>query len=218
MCIICASPKGAEQPTTEQIKTMFNRNAHGAGYMVARNGKVEIHKGFMILGDLLKQLEREHFTADDSVVYHFRISTQAGVKPQMTQPFPMARKGSELEALDVTCNIGVAHNGIIPMTSTGDKRFSDTALFVGLYLPRILRDRHDLYDPMNQRMIEELIHSKMVIMDETGYIATIGQFIHADNGLIFSNRTYEKITTPTVKYGYPKGGLLWYDTAKEVYT
>lgn len=220
MCIICASPKGTPQPTTEQIKTMFNRNSHGAGYMVARNGKVEIHKGFMILGDLLRQLEREHFTESDSVVYHFRISTQAGVNPQMTQPFPMSNKISALEGLDVLSEIGVAHNGIIPMTSNGNKRFSDTALFVGHYLPRLIRSRYDLYDPMNVRIIEELIHSKMAIMDNTGYIALVGPFIYEKDGLAFSNHTYEqqKFTFSTGKNSFSGTGNLWYDSPKEVYT
>lgn len=90
MCVICASPKGTRQPSISEIKRMFCRNPHGAGYMVAREGRVEIHKGFMNLGDFLAALKSEHFTAADSVVYHFRISTQAGVNPEMTHPFPLS--------------------------------------------------------------------------------------------------------------------------------
>ena len=47
MCVICASPKGTRQPSLSEIKRMFYRNPHGAGYMAARDGKVIIHKGFM---------------------------------------------------------------------------------------------------------------------------------------------------------------------------
>ena len=53
MCIICVSPKGTRQPTRAQLKTMFFRNPHGAGYMYARDGIVHIHKGFMY-GDCSK--------------------------------------------------------------------------------------------------------------------------------------------------------------------
>ena len=84
MCVICASPKGVRQPTRSEIKAMFLRNPDGAGYMVARDGSVTIHKGFMNLDEFLNALKAEHFTAKDSVVYHFRISTQAGINPGMT--------------------------------------------------------------------------------------------------------------------------------------
>ena len=81
MCIICVSKSGVRQPGEATIRSMFLNNPHGAGYMVARGGRVEIHKGFMNLGDYLRAIRAECFTLQDSVVYHFRISTQAGVNP-----------------------------------------------------------------------------------------------------------------------------------------
>ena len=48
MCIICVSKSGVRQPDENTIRTMFRHNPHGAGYMVARDGRVIIHKGFMI--------------------------------------------------------------------------------------------------------------------------------------------------------------------------
>ena len=84
MCIICVSPARTRQPSISQIKMMFQSNPHGAGYMYARDGRVHIHKGFMDIDSFLSAVKAEHFTAKDSVVYHFRISTQAGVNPEMT--------------------------------------------------------------------------------------------------------------------------------------
>ena len=78
MCIICVSPENVRQPDTQTIRTMFLRNPHGAGYMYARDGRVIIHKGFMNMTEYLDAVHSEGFTAEDSVVYHFRISTQAG--------------------------------------------------------------------------------------------------------------------------------------------
>ena len=101
MCVICASPKGVRQPNRSEIKAMFLRNPDGAGYMVARDGKVTIHKGFMNLDEFLNALKAEHFTAKDSVVYHFRISTQAGINPSMTHPFPLSNQREVMKALDV---------------------------------------------------------------------------------------------------------------------
>ena len=86
MCIICVSPRSVRQPSEATIRAMFARNPHGAGYMVARDGRVRISKGYMSVDGLLAALRQEHFTAKDPVVYHFRISTQAGVSPYMTHP------------------------------------------------------------------------------------------------------------------------------------
>ena len=103
MCIICVSPRNVRQPSQSIIRAMFDRNPHGAGYMVARDGRVQISKGFMYVEDLLQALRVEHFTARDSVVYHFRISTQAGVNPEMTHPFPLSNRLEDMKILDLTC-------------------------------------------------------------------------------------------------------------------
>lgn len=197
MCVICISPKGAPQPDTDEIKRMFDRNPHGAGYMVARKNKVELHKGFMLLDDLLYTLKQENFSEDDAVVYHFRISTQAGVKPEMTQPFPFSRDLAKLEALDVICPVGIAHNGVIRLTSDGNPRYSDTALFISQYLPRLIKRRRDLTDLETLRKIGAVIQSKMAFLDGSGNVSVVGEFTE-DNGIYYSN-TYHKITKPDVK-------------------
>ena len=145
MCIICVSRSGIGQPTEKTIRTMFRNNPHGAGYMVARGGRVFIHKGFMDVESFLRALKSEHFTKKDSVVYHFRISTQAGVKPEMTHPFPLSNRRDLMRELDVECACGVAHNGIIRMTSDpNEKKYSDTAIFITDYLSRLVRKPSDL--------------------------------------------------------------------------
>lgn len=193
MCIICVSPKGSPQPTTAQIKTMFENNPHGAGYMVARDGKVEIHKGFMELSDFLRQINAERFTPDDVVVYHFRISTQAGITPEMTHPFPLTSNITMCEKLDLTCSCGVAHNGIIQLTSGKSNKYSDTALFIAHYMVNLVRHKSDLRKQEVLTMLEHLTHSRLAIMDCTGYVATVGHFIKETNGLLFSNLTYKDV-------------------------
>lgn len=195
MCIICVSPKGIPQPTQTQIQAMFKNNPHGAGYMVARNNQVEIHKGFMNVDEFLYQIQREHFTAADPVVYHFRISTQAGVTPEMTHPFPLTNNIDMCKKLDLVCACGVAHNGVIPMTSTRDKEFSDTALFIAHYMSAIVRQRSDLHNTAILDILEELTRSRLAILDRSGDIATVGSFITETNGLQFSNFTYGGVKT-----------------------
>ena len=187
MCVICASPKGTRQPSISEIKAMFMRNPDGAGYMVARDGTVSIHKGFMDLTEFLKAVKAEHFTAKDSVVYHFRISTQAGINPSMTHPFPLSNQREVMKALDVHCGCGIAHNGIIRLTSDpNEKEYSDTAIFIADYLSQIIAGPSDLRDPEVLDVIRCLIGSKMAILDASGYIATVGEFFN-DHGLLFSN-------------------------------
>jgi hypothetical protein len=62
MCIICVSKSGVRQPGEAAIRAMFLNNPHGAGYMVARGGRVEIHKGFMRLDEYLRAIRAECFT------------------------------------------------------------------------------------------------------------------------------------------------------------
>lgn len=193
MCIICVSGKGVRQPNEDEIRNMFRRNPHGAGYMVAEGDRVRIEKGFMNVTELLRMLRFEKFTEDDVVVYHFRISTQAGVNPEMTQPFPLASNLSVMKYLTVIkADCGVAHNGIIPITTDPTEyEYSDTALFISQYLVDIVRRQSDLRNQKVLDKIEKLIQSKMVLLDKRGEYATIGNFIKHD-GLLFSNHTFEE--------------------------
>ena len=190
MCIICVSPRKVRQPSLATIRTMFQRNPHGAGYMVARDGAVRISKGYMNADSFIDAIRAEHFTAKDAVVYHFRISTQAGVNPEMTHPFPLSNRLAHMKALDVDCECGVAHNGIIRLTSDPDnKEYSDTALFITKFLSRIVRRPEDLKDENVLALVHSLAGSKLAIMDASGYVATVGNFIN-ERGLLFSNDSY----------------------------
>ena len=194
MCIICVSPKRVRQPNVTTIRRMFQNNPDGAGYMVARDGKVTISKGFMDVDEYIEAIRAEHFTAKDPVVYHFRISTQAGVNPQMTHPFPLSNRIEHMKVLDVECSCGVAHNGIIRLTTDRNNReYSDTALFIANYLSLIIREPGDLKDERVLKLIHRLAGSKLAIMDGDGYIATVGEYIN-QKGLLFSNASFETDT------------------------
>lgn len=191
MCIICAFKSGVRQPTERELFTMFQNNPHGAGYMTARHGMVTISKGYMNFDEFLNAVRKEHFTVQDSVVYHFRISTQAGINPEMTHPFPLSNRLGRMMKLDTTCRIGVAHNGIIQLTSDPDNhRYSDTALFIAQYLTMLIKRREDLRDQRILDTIWRLAQSKFAILDGGGYIATVGQFLNRD-GLLFSNASFQ---------------------------
>lgn len=191
MCVIAVSRSGNRQPTVDELRSMWKHNPDGAGYMFARDNKVIIHKGFMTFNDFIRSVNSESFTADDSVVYHFRISTQAGRTPQMTHPFPLTNDLSECEYLDCWCPIGIAHNGIIPLTTDhSETTYSDTALFITKYLSRIIKTPGDLFDQDILDMIEQLGGwSKFALMDEIGTVATVGHFTMHD-GILLSNTNH----------------------------
>ena len=194
MCVICVSKAGVKQPAKDTLKAMFSANPDGAGYMVARNGSVEIHKGFMTFPEFWENVSLEHFTKADPVVYHCRISTQAGVNREMCHPFAFTSDIVKTKALDVICKLGIAHNGIIQLTSDRkDKEYSDTAHFVAEYLPHIIHNPKDLKDPIVLKIIEELILSKMALLDGSGYIATVGKWTEDASGLMFSNTTFRAV-------------------------
>lgn len=169
---------------------MFQTNPHGAGYMTARNGRVEISKGFLTWEDFIHAVRHERFTAADPVVYHFRISTQAGTGAAMTHPFPLTNHIEQCKRLDAACPIGVAHNGVIQLTSDPrEKEYSDTAHYVAEFLCHLVRDPADLRDQSILSAIERTTRSRWAIMDSGGYIATVGDFIE-EGGLLYSNATY----------------------------
>lgn len=192
MCVICVSEKGKRQPSIGELKQMWKHNPDGAGYMYVKNGAVHIRKGFMKWADFVEAMARENFTADDAVVYHFRISTQGGVKAEMTHPFPLTNKLLVTEMLKVRCSCGIAHNGIIPVTAdANDKDYSDTARFITDYMSWIIQYRSDLRDKQKLEQIKMLIgRSKLAIMTTDGEVIELGDFTDVD-GIMVSN-TYWK--------------------------
>ena len=201
MCIICCSPVGVTQPDVKTLKTMFDNNPHGAGYMTARNGRVEISKGYMSWNEFVRAINYERFGEEHPVVYHFRISTQAGVNPEMTHPFPLTSDIKNTKLLDLSCPIGVAHTGIVTLTTNrADKEYSDTAHYIAEFMRYLVRDAEDMANPAILSAIERTTRSKWALMDGDGNIETVGHFTKEKNGLLFSNGTYR-----AAKMFYPGG-------------
>ena len=191
MCVICISDKGVKQPTKELMRMMWNRNPHGAGFMYARSKYVYIKKGFMSFDEFYEAVQAEHFTRNDVVVYHFRISTQGGVNPEMTHPFVLSDRLEDMEILHTRTNIGICHNGIICLTSNGDRQYSDTAYFIADYLSSMVSKPSDLKDPVLLHKVGSLIGgSKMAFLDYAGNVNTVGIFTTDVTGLKFSNTNF----------------------------
>ena len=192
MCIIAYKPAGTAFPTWDTLENCFNNNPDGAGFMYADQYGVHVRKGFMKWKDF-KQALLPHIDkgADLPFVLHFRITTHGGTKPEMTQPFPLSTNVKKLKELSSNCNVGVAHNGIIPMTSDA-KKISDTAQFVKDYLTTLIANNPKYYrNPRIAEIVEELINSKMCILSNDGHVEIVGNGWNEKNGIYYSNYSYE---------------------------
>lgn len=188
MCIIVSKEKGQKMPTKKTLKTCFDNNKDGAGFMYLKDGAVQINKGYMTFRTFWKALQKQGFTIDDVVVMHFRISTAGKIRPENTHPFPLHKDLDDLCKVDISCKQAVVHNGII---GQGEDKISDTMVFV----------RDVLADPMiknnlRRSSVDALISmstvgSKLVIMDDKGSIKYYGCGWECDGGIYYSNNSYK---------------------------
>lgn len=195
MCIICVKPQGVKLPDEATIKAMFNHNPHGAGFMFAEHGKVQIRKGFMTYADFKHELDKACKNGADTgaLVMHFRITTHGGTCPQNTHPFPLTDDLGELRSLHTECEIGVAHNGIIKI-NTRSKDISDTQEFIASVLTPVYRSSSEFYksERICNGIAQCISGSRMVFLTGTGEAHMIGNFIHDDgDGCYYSNDSYK---------------------------
>ncbi len=203
MCVIAVKPAGQPLPNDDTLRTMWDNNPHGAGFMFAKGGAVHIRKGFMSFKEFQKALNGVKNAAALPLVLHFRISTGGGVCPQMTHPFPLSADHETLTAAKSSAAVGIAHNGVLPYPST--KTTSDTYEYItgqlqplSLALPRWYKDRHAM-----QLVKNATDGSRLAILTGSGEIITTGTGWKEDGGLLYSNESYKpKLPKLWQPYGY----------------
>lgn len=204
MCIIAIKDKGVELPNRRQLKMCWDNNPDGAGYMFPSNEQVVIKKGFMDFHAFYKSIvyDYKRYGKDTPFIMHFRISTQGGVNKQCCHPFPLSRDMEDLKKLNTRADIGIAHNGIIDLTSEywGHRNtvtYSDTMKFITDYLTLIIKDKYFYLDDDTMKLIYKLAESRLAIMDGDGHISIVGDFItDKETGMVYSNDSYK---TPRVR-------------------
>lgn len=195
MCIIVYKPKCEEMPAKEILEQCFINNPDGSGYMYVYKNKVFINKGLMTFDSFYKSLEKTVKTKGKEIPYvlHFRISTQGKIKPQLTHPYPLSNNMKKLKELQYHTNIGVAHNGIISLTSSSKKEIehNDTMEFITEYLSLIIKDKLFYKNKETLTLISKLCGSKLAILDNDEHCQLIGGNWINNNGVLYSNDTYE---------------------------
>ena len=213
MCIIAIKPAGIHIPATETIENMWHNNSDGAGLMYATGGSVHIEKGFMALGDLkaaLNRLEKTIDVASTPVILHFRIATHGQTSPENCHPFPVTEKLPLLQMAKTKTSLAVAHNGIIDIKPS-KKDISDTMEYILSQLAPLYQLTKDFYkQPAGKKLIYNAIKSKMVFLDGTGRIETVGDFITDKDGMLYSNASYK---ARTVYYNWD----IWEDYSLQLY-
>ena len=192
MCIIAYKPLNIAFPEENILKTCFDNNDDGAGFMYTFNGEVHIHKGYETFEKFMTALNKARAITGDKVPYvmHFRIATQ-GYERTMTHPFPLSSKMENLKRLHYKCSIGIAHNGILDITSDGAKTYSDTMKFITDYLSNIIQSYDWYKNKRTKKLIEYLIDgSRLAILDAHSHCELMGKGWEKDNGIYYSNHSW----------------------------
>ena len=192
MCVIDYKPNNINFPSDSILKNCYDNNPDGAGFMYAYKGKVYIRKGYTSWESFKGALYRAREKTGDNVPYvmHFRIATQ-GFEKTMTHPFPLSSVMNNLKKTKTECNIGVAHNGVLSLTSDGAKTYSDTMKFITDYLSLIIRSFTWHKDERTKQLIENLIEgSRLAILDKNGHCELMGKGWEENEGVHYSNNSY----------------------------
>jgi len=170
-------------------------------------GKVNILKGYMSFKSFWKEIQkiRSKFVMEEiSMVFHFRIGTQGHNDISNCHPFPLSSNTFDLIAPRIKTDIGIVHNGIIPLTSSykATEIYSDTHFFVKDYLSLIIENENFYYNEKLMRLIERLAESKLVFLDSTGNLVYVGRFEEDENGCFYSNSSYVTYNTKNSTYQF----------------
>ena len=207
MCIIAIKPKQQKMFDEQTIRTMFENNPDGAGYMYVYDGKVVIQKGFMtadaLIDDINNNGQLEHIY-DRHFVLHFRIGTSGKMDALNCHPFPIY----DTNATFCRTDIALAHNGILHgYEPRKNSVINDTQVYIQTMLKGLKKGFQ--YDDGILNLIEHTLGTnKFTFLDETDSLFLLGDFIK-DNGYIYSNKSYLPKVAKPVKERKSSFSWLW---------
>ena len=187
MCIIAIKPENT--PIDWGIlDTCEFANPDGGGYAYAEGGKVHIRKGFFTNKHLKHSLKQDGIdTTKTLIMFHYRIATHGKVAPATCHPFPITKDTAELCELDVSSDMAIAHNGIIP-AMPNDRLLSDTMQYIRLFIEPL---GEKVLAPAIQALIAHGSTSKLALLTPDG-VHLMGHFIDDPvSGWLFSNDSFE---------------------------
>lgn len=194
MCVIVYKPAGCQMPDMQTLKSCWDTNPDGAGFMRPDGDAVLIRKGFMEWDVFEEALAKESNVAElDTipVALHFRIATHGAVKPGCCHPFPVCGSASAMREVEQAVAVGFMHNGVLSGMPTTDA-VSDSMAFAKRVLSPLDRMSGDLFGKDAARIIGASTQgSRFLLMDGSGNVRTYGRWI-AEDGIMFSNDNFRK--------------------------
>lgn len=193
MCIIVYKPKGIELSDTI-LENCFYNNNDGASFSYFKDNTLYKYRGLMSWYDFKKTLNKVRKNTDfinTDFVFHFRISTENGVKPTLTHAFELNKTDQGINDLKnhIAKHDLVYHNGIINICRPPlmDKDNSDTTLFIKnilteLNYKQLMNDTFIATISNNSKFIIHRLNGKVDILNYSSFII--------DNGVYYSNDSY----------------------------
>jgi hypothetical protein len=192
MCIIIHKPEG-ETVSKDILKRCWDKNDDGAGFMWRSDNSIWGNKGYMSFKALLNGLEdagfydpeKKELTEKYALTIHFRLASHGTVKPANCHPFPVSDDYSLLKTRYWEADVGIAHNGIIPI-KVGPGDVSDTMTWIKEIFSNPL-----VYGNMEDSAIKHLVassinSSRLAIIYATGQVVLVGTWVKED-GVYYSN-------------------------------
>ena len=193
MCIIIYKPKGVVLPPSKTIKTCFENNPDGCGYMLKTRQGVKINKGYFDVDELINKLFTIKDIQDVELGIHFRITTHGATNALNCHPFAIKRKLKDIRRTQQTAAAAVMHNGVLSSVKVkSNSGLSDTAVYT-----------RDVLNPLktlnggaltNSKQASDIINatrgtSRLLIFDGQG-VKMFGNWLE-DNGVFYSNDSYK---------------------------
>lgn len=216
MCVVVCKSPGVAFPKMKRLETCWENNPQGAGvaWWDAKAGNIRIEKGLMTWDSFeafVKKLHKSITAKSTAVMYHFRIASKGETVAAQCHPYPMSGIPADLNALSTRTKVAIAHNGTMPISTYKD--MNDTQTFIIDYLISISRLCTRFYENKDAlALIERVTESKMAFMAGNA-IYTLGKFIKADDGCLYSNSGYEEYD-----YGTLNDTGYWYNGTFTSYT
>lgn len=204
MCIAILKPEGLSV-TKETLRNCFQNNSDGAGFAIARRGKLIVRKGYFTFDKFWRAYRAETAKDNPVALIHFRIATHGTVNEDNCHPFKVSN------------DLAFIHNGIINISTKSDETKSDTQHFnMGVLQPVYERMGKDMFmlPAMKYLLGTSVDGSKLVFLNRRGEHSIINE---SDGvwveGVWFSNTSYKKRVYTTSRYyrtndnyGYNEGG------------
>lgn len=192
MCIAILKPKG-EIIKKATLKTCFENNDDGAGYMFVKNGALQFVKGFFTFKNFWNSYVKNVVKNGNPIsAIHFRITTHGKTNAENCHPFKIDN------------SLGFIHNGVISFVKP-DKKKSDTSMFNEHILKRL--PSNFIRNGAICDLIEESIgSSKLVFLNDRGeYLISNEELGKWQDNVWYSNDSYQWCTTWNTPYVYYRG-------------